>query len=111
MRSVLFVGCVVSRVLCVCLLFLAMMRTYVVMYVVREWITLLQWMYSEYVIFATTTSRKHVRRQKLRQNKKRHGIFTRKRYTVTVNDIRIPLLVLLCPQYVADFRSMYRNLT
>ena len=40
--SVLFVGCVVSRVLCVvCWPFLAMIRTYELMYVVREWITLL----------------------------------------------------------------------
>ena len=35
------------------------------------------------------TTRKHVRREKLSQIKKRHRIFARKRYTVTVNGISV----------------------
>ena len=52
-----------------------MMRTYVVTYVLLRG------------SFATT--RKHVRLEKLSKNKKRHRIFARKRYTVTVNGISV----------------------
>ena len=58
-----------------------MIRTYVVMYVVHEWITLLSGCMCLLRRFFATI-RKHVPRQKLSQNKKRHRIFARKRYTV-----------------------------
>ena len=72
-----FEGCLVSGVLCVvCLLFIVMIRTYIViMYVLLRG------------FFAT--ARKHVRHEKLSQNIKRNRIFARNRYTVTVNGIPV----------------------
>ena len=73
---VLFVGCVVSRVFCVVYwLFLAMIRTYMIVYVLFRG------------FFATT--RKHVRREKLSQSQNRNRLFARKRYTVTVKGISV----------------------
>ena len=91
--SMLFVGCVASRVLCVvCWLFLTMIRTYMVMYMLLRG------------FFATT--RKHVRREKLTQNKKRHRIFARKKdvYRDSKRYIGIPSLYCcaLVPS-IADF--------
>ena len=61
------------------------------------------------VFFATINARKNVRPQKLSQTKKRHRIFARKRYTVTVNGkYRYPPLAFV--PTIADFRSMYRKL-
>ena len=59
--SELFVGCVVSRVLCVvCWLFLAMIRTYyVVMYVVRQRISLLLRVVINYVFFFAFSRKIH----------------------------------------------------
>ena len=62
-----------------------MIRTYVVMYVVRELITLLSGCMFCSGFFATT--RKHVRREKPNQNESDIVFFARKRYTVTVNGI------------------------
>ena len=64
-----------------------MIRTHVVIYVVRELITLLSGCMFCSGFFATT--RKHVRREKPSQNESDIVFFARKRYTVTVNGILV----------------------
>ena len=82
--SVLFVGCVVSRVLCVvCWRSLPVIRTYVVVGVLLRG-------------FFATTRKQYVVKTSV---KKRHRIFCQKEvYRDSTRYIGIPLLVLLKPQ-------------
>ena len=77
----------------VCWLFLAMIRTYLAMYAMREWITPLSACVLLRGFFATT--RKHVRRENQVKQKNDIAVFARNKYTVTVNGISVSWLCAL----------------